>query len=331
MASHILRCVVLVSFLLSLVSVALCDVSVQGGAVPPSGGEDISAGLMSDGIGLEGKEEDPAQVLEELKTMLGMDASEMKRRSDIVFDYIDRDRNGKLSQEELHSWIAKVKDAVHQKQVAVEMQTIDKDGDGKVTFEEMKAAYADSDGGASNEDTLTELRKRFAAVDKDHDGALSLAEIGLLMNPGMDEELMTLELEEILTAQDKDKDRRISLDEFLMSDDSVAPDEMEQYKSEFDTYDTDKNGFIDEAEIRKVVAEPHQQEVNDAVIEVQKLGVNGELSKAYWSEKFHKFVISGATDNGELLRYPKEYNLGLPFDDVPKPKDEEEEAEHEEL
>eukprot|EP00922_Rhytidocystis_sp_ex-Travisia-forbesii_P063091 GHVS01093913.1.p1 GENE.GHVS01093913.1~~GHVS01093913.1.p1 ORF type:complete len:371 (-),score=115.27 GHVS01093913.1:154-1266(-) len=323
----------LLSILISVLTVAVAEATV-----PVAG--DVAAALLGVPAGAPaavpagpaGKEEDPTQIVEELKTMLGMEAAEMKRRSDVVFDFIDTSKDGTLSEEELRQWITKVKEAVHKKQVMVEMHTIDKDGDNKVTFEEMKLAYADSDGEAANPDTLSELKKRFVAVDKDQDGALSLDEIGLLMNPGTDDELMTLELEEILAAQDKDKDRRISLEEFLMSDESIDPEEMEQYKAEFNTYDINKDGFIDESEIRKVVSEPHHQEVNDAVAELQKMAADGgDLTRSYWSDKFHKFVISGATDNGELLRYPKEYNLDLPFADVAKPKDEEEEeSEHEE-
>eukprot|EP00922_Rhytidocystis_sp_ex-Travisia-forbesii_P008173 GHVS01012037.1.p1 GENE.GHVS01012037.1~~GHVS01012037.1.p1 ORF type:complete len:379 (+),score=92.90 GHVS01012037.1:295-1431(+) len=286
-----------------------------------TGTADVADGILDDGkLGDAGehKDEDPVQVVEDLKSMLGMEPAEMKRRSDMVFDFMDTNKNGILDDEEIRVWMAKIKEAVQKKQVVVEMESIDKNGDKKVTFEEMQAAYADADGGNVNEDTLTELRKRFHTVDKNHDGALSLDEIGLLMNPGQDDELMKLEIDEILNAQDKDKDRRISFDEFMNAEENASPEDAEQFKSEFDSYDLNKDGFIDEEEIRQVVAEPHQQEITESAKELRKLAADGELTKAYWSDKFHKFVISAATDNGELLRYPKEYELGLPFEDLPK-------------
>eukprot|EP00922_Rhytidocystis_sp_ex-Travisia-forbesii_P008167 GHVS01012030.1.p1 GENE.GHVS01012030.1~~GHVS01012030.1.p1 ORF type:complete len:370 (+),score=85.67 GHVS01012030.1:139-1248(+) len=303
------------------------------GAAADIGGHGIAEELNTGvyGGGVEHKEEDPVQVVEELKSMLGMEPAEMKKRSDLVFEFMDTNKDGVLDDEEIRVWMAKIKESVQKKQVLVEMESIDKNGDNKVTFEEMQAAYADADGGNVNEDTLTELRKRFHTVDKNNDGALSLDEIGLLMNPGQDEELMKLEIDEILNAQDKDHDRRISFDEFMSAEENASPEDAEQFRTEFDSYDTNKDGFIDENEIRQVVAEPHQQEITESAKELRKLAVDGELTRAYWSDKFHKFVISAATDNGELLRYPKEYGLGLPFDDLPKPNHEDDMLDHEEL
>eukprot|EP00921_Rhytidocystis_pertsovi_P019121 GHVQ01030313.1.p1 GENE.GHVQ01030313.1~~GHVQ01030313.1.p1 ORF type:complete len:348 (-),score=92.84 GHVQ01030313.1:112-1134(-) len=262
--------------------------------------------------GGEGGDES-TQILAELEGMVGMNAVEMQSRLSILFDAIDTDKDGEWGEPEAKAWMTKLKENVQNKQVVIEMESIDKDGDGFVTFDEMKVAYADSDGDNA------ELLKRFNAVDKNKDNKLERSEIFLLMNPSKDDELMELEVSEILNAQDTDKDGSISLAEFLSTEEPSSPEDRVQYETEFRTYDVDGDGYINRTEIWQVVAEPYRHEIQEQVDELFKLSPDGKLTRDYVRDKFHKFVISAVTDSGEVLRYPREYSLDL-FPDLPKPK-----------
>lgn len=252
---------------------------------------------------------------EKLAELMQLSVSEIKSRMDTVFGLVDEDKDGVITKEEARAWSLKLKEAMHKHQVKQEFASIDKNNDGKITLEELEVTYTEGADAAQKEAHKEEVQKRFAAVDKDKSDSLSIEEVTVLMDPGKDETLMQIEIDEIMAAQDKDKDKLISVDEFLANEGSTLTEaEREELMVEFTTYDKSADGFIDVAELRAVIADPHAHELQQMLDSLESEMKDGKIERAAWDEKFEALAISMLTDNGELLRFPEEYEgLELPF------------------
>lgn len=268
-----------------------------------------------------------------LAELMQLSLNEIKERMDTLFPLVDTDKNDIITQEEAREWSLKLKDAMHKHQVRQEFLSIDKDSDGKVTLEELEITYTDGSDAASQEMHKEEVRKRFTAVDKDNSGSLTLEEVTVLMDPGKDETLMQIEVDEIMAAQDKDKDHAISLEEFLLNEGGTLTDpEKEELKKEFSSYDKNGDGKIDEEELRAVIRDPHGHDLNQMLESLSVEMPEGKITKPQWEEKYEALAVSMLTDNGELLRFPEEYEgLDLPFKGIAEGQEEEDKLGHDEL
>lgn len=261
---------------------------------------------------------------ENVAEMLGLEKPVLEERMEVVWVKMDTDGDKKVTAEEFRAWVVKIRAAVQQKQVSVEVKAIDKNKDGVITVEELKAAYGAS--GDPSDDQMKEVEVRFKIVDKNGDGSLDKDELALLMEPSGDPELMRLETEEILTAQDKDKDGKITLAEFAEGEGSG--EDQQELEKEFKMYDSNGDGVIDRQEIGKVIADPHQHEVETALKDLRAHFKDGAIDHETWMTEMEKLAVSAATDNGELLRLPEDYpGLELPFGNVDKETAEEEREE----
>lgn len=277
---------------------------------------------------------------EKLAELLQMDSQEIKSRMMHIFDFIDADKDGIISLEEVQEWVKRLKKAMHSHQMTLEFQSIDKNGDGKVTLEELEATYTEGVDKAQLEEHKEEVRKRFVTVDKDGDGSLNMEEISILMDPSKDDALLQIEVDEIFKTQDKDGDRAITLKEFLEVEgaSSLGPAEKEELEKEFKNYDINGDGKIDEEELKKVIIDPHAHEIKAMIDDFAKEMEDGKLSKEKWESSYEHLSTSVLTDNGEVLRFPEDYKgIEFPFKSiVPKTaeeisEEEDEEEKHEEL
>ncbi|CDJ38212.1 membrane-associated calcum-binding protein, related, putative [Eimeria necatrix] len=270
---------------------------------------------------------------EKLAELMQLSLSEIKDRMETIFSFIDTNGDGVITTEEAQQWSTRLKDAMHKHQVRQEFISIDKDGDGKITLEELEVTYTDGADAANQEAHKEEVQKRFAAVDKDKSGSLSLEEVTVLMDPGKDATLMQIEVDEIMAAQDKDKDGNISLDEFLLNEGGTLTDpEREELTREFSTYDKNGDGKIDEAELRAVIEDPHAHDLQQMMESLAAEMEDGKITKDQWTDKFETFSVSMLTDNGELLRFPEEYEgVDLPFKGISVGPGDEDAVSHDEL
>ncbi|KAL8273766.1 hypothetical protein Esti_002366 [Eimeria stiedai] len=270
---------------------------------------------------------------EKLAELMQLSIGEIKERMRAIFALVDTDKDEQISEKEAESWSLLLKDAMHKHQVRQEFLSIDKDADGRITLEELEATYIDGGDSATKDTHREEVRKRFAAVDKDNSGSLSLDEVTILMDPGKDETLMQIEVDEIMAAQDKDGDRAISLDEFLTNEGGALSDaEKEELKKEFSSYDKDGDGKVNEEELRAVIRDPHAHDLKQMLEALKRDMKEGRITKDQWLEGFESFAVSVLTDNGELLRFPEEYEgLELPFKGISAGPGEEEPLDHDEL
>jgi hypothetical protein len=79
-----------------------------------------------------------------------IDLAEAKHAAELLFDQLDRNKNGKLSRAEL--------------------------GRRRISAAEFRAADADHDGTLTKEEYLALVERQFKAADLDHDGTVSEAE-----------------------------------------------------------------------------------------------------------------------------------------------------------
>ncbi|MEN9361629.1 MAG: hypothetical protein RL095_3164 [Verrucomicrobiota bacterium] len=115
----------------------------------------------------------------------------------------------------------------------LEVKPVDKDGDGKFSFDEF------TDG--LDEATKTALKPMFEKFDTDKDGFLTMAEI---QAQGKAAGGKQLEIKPV----DKDGDGKFSFEEFAdgISDESLKG----AAKQAFDQLDADKDGFVTMAELQ---------------------------------------------------------------------------------
>lgn len=271
---------------------------------------------------------------EKLAELMQLSLDEIKNRMDVLFGFVDTNEDGVVTETEAQEWSLKLKDAMHKHQVKQEFISIDKNGDGKITLEELEVTYSDGANSSQQEAHKAEVQKRFTAVDKDNSGSLSIEEVTILMDPGKDTTLMQIEVDEIMGAQDKDKDNSISLEEFLSNEGGTLTDpEKEELTKEFSAYDTNKDGKIDVEELQAVIRDPHAHELQQMLQSLAADMKDGRITKDHWLENFESFAVSMLTDNGELLRFPEEYEgIGLPFKGISAGADAEDPLEkHDEL
>lgn len=270
---------------------------------------------------------------EKLAELMQLSLPEIKDRMNIIFTFVDTNKDDIITLDEAKQWSLKLKNAMHKHQVKQEFITIDKDNDGKITLEELEVTYTDGADPAQQEAHKEEVRKRFAAVDKDKSGSLSLEEVTLLMDPGKDEALMQIEVDEIMAAQDKNKDGKISLEEFLSNEGgTITPAEKAELTKEFSSYDKNSDGFVDVSELRLIIADPHATDLAQMLESLSNELKDGKISKEDWDSKTEVFAVSMITDNGEVLRFPEEYEgVGLPFKGISAGPRVDDAAEHDEL
>ncbi|CBZ53255.1 Rcn2-prov protein, related [Neospora caninum Liverpool] len=272
---------------------------------------------------------------EKLAELMQMDLKDIKERMLALFELIDANHDNEIDTEEAKEWSTKLKNAMHQHQVRMEFQAIDKDADGKVSLAELEATYVDGQDQKQLEQHKKEVEQRFKAVDKNNDGLLDMAEIRILMDPGKDDGLMKIEIEEILTAQDKDGDRKITLSEFIETEGtgSITDAEKAELEKEFKSYDVNADGTIDEGELQQIIKDPHAHEIRLLLEEFAKDLKDGKVGKEQWEKEFESFAVSMLTDNGEVLRFPEDYTgIEFPFKTVvPKVEGVEDDEKHDEL
>ena len=115
----------------------------------------------------------------------------------------------------------------------------DTNGDGVLRAAERAAMKADLEA-----QHVAELKAKFAALDTDLSGGLSLAEF----TAGAPKGATTAQIQSAFNRLDKNKDSSISLDEFIAPHVDRAADRLAELKAKFATLDKDSSGGLSLAE-----------------------------------------------------------------------------------
>ncbi|XP_029848832.2 reticulocalbin-2 [Ixodes scapularis] len=238
---------------------------------------------------------------------------EAKRRLQELAVKMDKDGDGYVDRTELIEWILRSFKLLTQEEAAERFEDEDKDGDGKVTWDEhVREAFGSShrDADPNEEDDLRLMEeddRYFKAADANKDGALDKEEFPKFSHPSEFPEMQNILYEETMKKKDADRDGYLSLEEFA-SEDADKPLTSEQFLVEKERFemDYDRNGDkkLDKQETLNWLL-PGNEEIAeqeaDHLLENGDTDKDGKLSIREIVDHHDLFVGSEATDYGEHL------------------------------
>ncbi|VDK83148.1 unnamed protein product [Litomosoides sigmodontis] len=237
---------------------------------------------------------------------------EAKRRLEILARKMDRDNDGYVTREELEEVIKKNMIALDLEESNDRFREMDTNQDNLVTWNEyVQESFGDIDQenemiDADDKRLLEDDWRFFLTADQDKDERLSNSEFHAFQNPESFPHMHTALIEVTMKEKDKNRDGKITLDEFL--DDLVGDRKSEWYtveKNRFERdYDKDGNGFLEGSEIASWLVTSLEttaaEEVEHLMSKADKDN-DGRLSIDEIVNESDLFVGSEATNHGENL------------------------------
>ena len=139
-----------------------------------------------------------------------MASEDEKAEAQETFNFFDKDRDGKISLDELKNMVMLLSGETATEEGINEMlKNVDLNGDGEIDFEEFYAAM--------KKDSITvteELEEAFKVFDKDNDGFISPEELRSTME-SMGETVSKEEIDAMIEKADLNGDGKISICEFV--------------------------------------------------------------------------------------------------------------------
>jgi len=261
---------------------------------------------------------DQARQFEELTP------EQSKERLGKLFHKVDKSGDGKVTEEELKEWIKFTQKRYVWEDAEKQMKHSDQNKDGEVSWEEYKnTTYGfmedeeSSDGASSYKDMVNRDKRRFDKADKDKKSSLNAEQFTAFLHPESDDDMKGIVIEETMEDIDKDKDGKISLDEYigdLWPEEERAkgeePDWVKTEREQFEQYrDTNKDGFMDKAETGQWIMPDDFDHVSSEakhLISESDVDNDGQVTKEEMVDKYDLYVGSQATDFGEALKKHEE-------------------------
>ncbi|PSN37652.1 Calumenin [Blattella germanica] len=241
---------------------------------------------------------------EEAKTFDQLTPEESRRRLGLIVDKIDKDADGFVSQEELKDWIQYTQKRYIIDDVERQWKAHNPENKDKLTWDEYKkmvygfmddmdpSELEKEEEGFSYQNMLRRDRRRWSVADQDGDEALTKNEFTGFLHPEETGHMRDIVVLETMEDIDKDKDGRISLNEYIgdMYRGTEGEPEPDWVKNWIIPPDFDHA----EAEARHLIYESD----SDA---------DQKLTKDEILAKYDLFVGSQATDFGEALARHDEF------------------------
>ncbi|XP_013789358.1 calumenin-like [Limulus polyphemus] len=259
---------------------------------------------------------------DEAKTFEDLPPEESKRRLGEIVDKIDKDNDGFVTQKELQDWIQLVKKHYILDDIDQQWKSHNPDKKEVLRWEDYrKVTYGFTDDlenmdesdseGLSYKDMIARDKRRWKAADSDGDDALNEKEFADFLHPEEAKHMQDVMIQETLEDVDKDKDGKVSLEEYIgdiYGGTGVNEGEPDWVKDERDQFmnfrDKDKDGFMDKEEIKDWILPPDydhsETEARHLILESDS-NKDQKLTKDEILEKYDLFVGSQATDFGEAL------------------------------
>merc|ERR1712130_462720 len=198
---------------------------------------------------------------------------------------------------------------------------MDKDGDGKVTWDEYKKhTYGflsddelskEEEDGFSYQQMLIRDERRFRQADQTKKGYLDKEDLTAFLHPEEYDHMKDMVIQETIEDIDKDGDGKISLTEYIGDmwledeDEGEEPDWVEEERKQFhDFRDKDQSGFLENEEVRDwILPSEYDHAEGEArhLIESADSDNDGILTKHEILENHDVFVGSQATDWGDAI------------------------------
>ncbi|XP_060561988.1 calumenin-B-like isoform X1 [Ruditapes philippinarum] len=258
---------------------------------------------------------------------------ESKEKLGIIVDKIDRNHDGVVTEDELQHWIQYV-----QKKYVIEdtdrMWKEHKLDDAGLSWESYrKNTYGyeyDPEEAEDFSEMVNRDTRKFKQADENGDGYLSKEEFASFLHPEEHEHMKDIVVLETMEDIDKDKDGKISLDEYIAdiyneeddddddddddeedSDKDGVPDWVESEKDQFKNFrDKNMDGYLNLEEVRAwVIPEDYDnsKEETKHLFRESDVDRDGVLTKQEILDKYDIFVGSQATDFGDALTRHDEF------------------------
>ena len=169
------------------------------------------------------------------------------------------------------------------------LSSLDTDGDGKVSSDELKTALSSSDGNSPESGVLVSLSQSFSDLDSDGDEGLSLDELSAMAPPpppqgGPD----TSAVDELLSALDSDGDGGVSTDE--LSSALASTGSSEDSSTVFAALDTNQDGSVSADELAAATAAPAPPEFQQEV--AGNAGSDSDSTQQIAAQALHKMIAN---------------------------------------
>ncbi|CAG8739483.1 22704_t:CDS:2, partial [Dentiscutata erythropus] len=141
-----------------------------------------------------------------------------------------------------------------------------------------------------SEEQLAEFKEAFELFDKDHDGSITVRDLGSVMK-SLGYTPTDVELQDMINEVDLDHNGTIDINEFLnmMNRKMKDTDAEEELKEAFKVFDKDSNGLISAAELKSVMSSIGEKLTDEEIDEmIHEADVDGDGQINY--EEFVKMM-----------------------------------------
>ncbi|XP_037798070.1 calumenin-A-like isoform X2 [Penaeus monodon] len=258
---------------------------------------------------------------DEARTFDQLTPEESKERLGKIVDKIDLNHDNFVTEEELKLWIDYTQKRYITDDVKRQWNANNPENTETLHWADYKTmVYGfmdnmdpgeldDEEEGMSYAEMLKRDQRRWEVADEDNDNALSLDEFTNFLHPEESERMRAIVVQETMEDIDKDKDGKISLEEYIGDmyhgdDDEFEPSWVSNERDQFREFrDKNNDGYLDEEEVQGWIIPP---DYNHADAEAKHLIYEADnadkmLTKEEILNKYDVFVGSQATDFGEAL------------------------------
>ncbi|XP_055846712.1 calumenin-B [Episyrphus balteatus] len=266
---------------------------------------------------------------DEAKQFDTLSPEESKRRLGLIYDKIDDDKDGFINLSELKKWIQFTQRRYIEEDVGRMWRQHNPDNATSLNWEVYKHnvyGFLDEldpeeldreEHGISYKRMLARDRRRWGVADQDNDDKLTRAEFTAFLHPEDHPTMRDIVIIETIEDIDKDKDGKVSVDEYIgdmyrsSEPEDEEPDWVIQERHTFSNFrDVDKDGFLDKEEVRGWIVpkdyDHAESEARHLLFEADD-NEDEKLTKEEVLEKYDLFVGSQATDFGEALARHDEF------------------------
>lgn len=246
----------------------------------------------------------------------------------MIVDKIDHDKDGFVSQEELKDWIQYTQKRYILDDVDRQWKQHNPENKETISWEEYKKmvyGFLDEmdpnetdqdDEGFSYKSMLRRDRRRWSVADQNGDDSLTKDEFFSFLHPEETGHMRDIVVLETLEDVDKDKDGKVSLQEYIGDmyrgeEGEPEPEWVKNEREQFTTYrDKDGDGYMDTEEVKNWIIPPDfdhaEAEARHLIYEADS-DADHQLTKDEILNKYDLFVGSQATDFGEALARHDEF------------------------
>lgn len=266
---------------------------------------------------------------DEAKQFDTLSPEESKRRLGLIYDKIDDDKDGFVNLSELKRWIQFTQRRYIEDDVGRMWRQHNPDNETSLKWEvyrhnvygfldEMAPEELEKEEhGISYKRMLARDRRRWGVADQDNDDQLTRQEFTAFLHPEDHPLMRDIVIIETIEDIDKDKDGKVSVDEYIgdmyrsSEPEDEEPDWVVQERATFANFrDADKDGFLDKEEVRAWIVPKdydHAEAEGKHLLFEADENEDEKLTKEEVLDKYDLFVGSQATDFGEALARHDEF------------------------